>query len=260
MTETRRGTRLIAPALESTTGVLKQLAGDQLAFRGLIHDGSVAARAVASRRTELADLITQAATTTGALGDEAASLERTLAELPDTLRQANTTFVNLRAALGDLTGLVTAAKPATEQLTPFLRRLEPLLELGRTAVPDLSAVVDSAGPDNDLTDLLARLPRLEGLSSDAFPRAIETMDESQHLVDLFRLYTPDMVAAIGNLGSVTSYYDANGHYARGVPLTSALSYDQPTNTLHTQGSRRPPGWLRVASGPPLSRRRPAAST
>ena len=45
---------------------------------------------------------------------------------PPALRQANTTFVNLRAALDDLTPLVNDSKPATKDLAPFLRKLRPV--------------------------------------------------------------------------------------------------------------------------------------
>ena len=51
--------------------------------------------------------------------------------LPGTLRQANTTFHNLRPALDDLDVLVNAAKPATKNLAPFLRQLKPVLKRGR---------------------------------------------------------------------------------------------------------------------------------
>ena len=43
------------------------------------------------------------------------------------LRQANTTFVNLRAALDDLEPLVNTAKPATKNLAPFLAELRPVV-------------------------------------------------------------------------------------------------------------------------------------
>ena len=47
--------------------------------------------------------------------------------LPGALRQANTTFHNLRPALDDLDLLVNAAKPATKNLAPFLRQLQPVV-------------------------------------------------------------------------------------------------------------------------------------
>ena len=42
------------------------------------------------------------------------------------MRRANTTFVNLRAALDDVDPLVNASKPVAEVLHPFLDQLQPL--------------------------------------------------------------------------------------------------------------------------------------
>ena len=55
------------------------------------------------------------------------ALDESLQELPPVLRQSNTTFVNLRAALDDVEPLINTAKPATKNLAPFLAELRPVL-------------------------------------------------------------------------------------------------------------------------------------
>ena len=66
--------------------------------------------------------MTNTNTTFRAIGDENVALERALELLPDTLRKANTTFVNLRSTLDDLDKLVAVSKPATQRARPVPAR------------------------------------------------------------------------------------------------------------------------------------------
>jgi phospholipid/cholesterol/gamma-HCH transport system substrate-binding protein len=54
---------------------------------------------------------------------------------------------------------------------------------------------------------------------------IAEMNDSQAQLDTFREYTPDVVAALTNLGQTGAYYDANGHYARTQPIFDAFALD-----------------------------------
>ena len=134
--------------------------------------------------------------------------------LPPALRQANTTFVNVRATLDDLDPLVNSAKPATKNLTPFLRRLRQLARRGVPVVHDLSLAVNRPGGANDLTESLRALPQAESAAQVAVPRAIRAMNDSQPVIEFARPYSPDLFAWIQKFAEDTSYYDANGHYAR----------------------------------------------
>ena len=58
-----------------------------------------------------------------AIGSQKESLARAVAELPDFMRNFNTTAVNLRATLDDLDPLVDASKPVATRLRPVLRRV-----------------------------------------------------------------------------------------------------------------------------------------
>ena len=71
---------------------------------------------MAERRDDLAGLVDNLATTTGAIGREKAALSDAIGELPPFMRRANTTFVNLRATLDDLDPLVDESKPVAKQL------------------------------------------------------------------------------------------------------------------------------------------------
>ena len=120
--------------------------------------------AIAERRDDLSALTENANQALGAIAAENDALDRSLVALPPALRQANTTFVNLRAALDDLDPLVATAKPATKDLAPFLRKLRPVAAALGAGVPRPRPGAHRAGPANDLTDALRALPdgRAEG--------------------------------------------------------------------------------------------------
>ena len=145
---------------------------------------------------------------------------------------------------------------ATRDLDVFLRALRPLVADARPVVSDLRTLVRTPGGDNDLIELTAKLPRLERLTSVALPRANRFFDSSSDEVDTLRAYTPDLVSFLTKFGQVTSYYDANGHYARVQPLFSPFAYDADTGEL----SRLPDGQRLDRFELDTSRRCPGAAT
>jgi phospholipid/cholesterol/gamma-HCH transport system substrate-binding protein len=210
----RRTYKYFAPSLVTTRRLLDELTRDQRTFTQFLGTGSRALGAVAERRDDLSALTANANQALGAIASQNEALDRTLTALPPTLRQANTTFVNLRATLDDLDPLVASAKPATRNLTPFLRRLRQVSQRAVPAVHDLSLAVNRDGPANDLTDALRALPDAQAKASVAVPRSIRAMNDSQPVIEFTRPYTPDLMAWLTKFAEVTSFYDANGHYAR----------------------------------------------
>ena len=202
--------RYLSPALSSTSRLTRELVYDDGVFDRFLVDTSRVMRAVAQRRGDLANLVGNANTTAAAIGDENASLSRALAVLPGTLRKANTTFVNLRSTLDDLDPLVADAEPT---------------------IRDLRVLISKPGPNNDLINLTAKLPRLQQLTSTVFPRAIRTMNRSADVVDTLRQYTPDLAGWFTKFGQAAAAYDANGHYARIQPIFSPFSVNDVTGLL-----------------------------
>jgi len=166
-----------------------------------------------------------------AIGDESTSLQRALELLPSTLRKANTTFVNLRTTLDDLDQLVNVSKPNTKELAPFLTALRPAVHDARPTIADLAQLIRAPGPNNDLIELTAKQPRLAELTATVFPRAIRTLDRTDPIVEYIRGYTPDLSAWLTKFGQITAYYDANGHYARVMPVFSPTQLDRVNNRL-----------------------------
>jgi phospholipid/cholesterol/gamma-HCH transport system substrate-binding protein len=223
--------RYLSPALSATSRLTRELVYDDGVFDRFLVDTSRIMRAVAQRRGDLASLVGNANTTAAAIGDENVALSQALTVLPGTLRKANTTFVNLRSTLDDLDPLVAASKPATVDLAPFLRKVRPLVADAEPTIRDLRILISKPGPNNDLINLTAKMPRLAQLTGTVFPRAIRTMNRSGNVVDTLRQYTPDLAGWFTKFGQAAAAYDANGHYARIQPIFSPFSVNDVTGLL-----------------------------
>ena len=221
--------RYLDPALSSSRALVNEVVRDQDTFDAFLRTSSRTVGALAARRGDLAALVGRANTTAAAIGDENASLARALGLLPDTLRRANTTFVNLRATLDDLDVLVAASKPATKRLAPFLEELRPLVRDARPTIADLRTLVRRPGSGNDLTDLLRRTPRLEQVARPALQNSTQALKDSTPVLRFVRPYTADLVGWLRDFGEGAANYDANGHFARIQPIFNAYSFaDNPT--------------------------------
>ncbi len=206
--------KYFAPALNRTGAFVHELNADQRLFERFIVSSSELSTVVAQRGAQLSSAVSNADTAFGAIAGQNVALDRTLRLLPPVLRQSNTTFVNLRAALGDLEPLVETAKPATRNLAPFLAELRPVIEAAVPVFRNLRLSVRRPGPANDTAELLAALPGVERGAGKAFPHSEEAIAAFQPNLNFIRAYTPDIFNGFGKVGQVTGYYDGNGHYAR----------------------------------------------
>jgi phospholipid/cholesterol/gamma-HCH transport system substrate-binding protein len=203
-------------ALNRTGAFARELNADQRLLSRFIVSSARLTTAVAGRGEQLSSAVGNATTAFNSIASQNESFDATLRELPPVLRQSNTTFVNLRAALDDLEPLVETAKPATKELAPFLAELRPVFQKLVPFTHNLRLVVSRPGKGNDAADLLATLPKVEQLASNAFPHSEQAIEGFQPNLNFIRAYTPDLFNAIGKLGQVSGYYDGNGHYVRAV--------------------------------------------
>lgn len=229
--EANRTYKFLNPGIVSTRNLLAELNRDQQALSDFISQSSSVFGAVAERRDELSSLVSNSNAALGAIAEENENLDRDLELLPPVLRQANTTFLNLRFTLDDLDPLVATAKPATKDLAPFLQRLRPVAERAVPVFSSLENVLNRPGSNNDLTDTLNSLPKTERLASKLTPRLIAALDESQPTVEQTRPYTPELTATLAHLGQATAYYDGNGHFARVMPAGLNIFERQATGDL-----------------------------
>ena len=223
--------KYFGPALNRFGAVAHELNADQRLLSRFIVSSSKLTTTIAQRGEALSSAISNANTAFSAIASQNVALDQTLRRLPPVLRQSNTTFVNLRAALDDLDPLVETAKPATKDLAPFLAELRPVFQKLVPFTHDLRLTVSRPGKGNDAGDLLAVLPKVERLTSRAFPHAEESIAAFQPNLDFARAYTPDLFNALSKIGQVAGYYDGNGHYARGATsLQNLFSFSGGTLT------------------------------
>ena len=215
--------RYFSPALSSTSQVARELLLDRQSFQRFVAESARVVSALDERRPDLVALVGNANTTAKAIGDENVALAEALALLPPTLRRANTTFVNLRATLDDVTVLVNASKPATKDLARLFTQLRALVTESRPTIRDLSLLVRKPGPNNDLIDLTSKQPKLASIATSTFPHDIAALQKSLPVISYIRPYTPDLTGWFTKFAESANPYDANGHYARIQPIFNQFS-------------------------------------
>ncbi len=212
------------PAFSSTQRLMAELSDQDAGLGQFVKNTSGLVTTLASESDSLTELVSNANTALGAIASENESLSLALQELPPTLRQGNTTLVNLRAAIDDLEPLIAASgRGADAGLAKFLKdELRPVLVRAKPVFSDLATANSRPGPNNDLSDLLTTLKPLNRVAEPAVDALVGALDASQEDISELRAYSPDVLNALAKLGAITAPYDANGHFARSRPTASPL--------------------------------------
>lgn len=220
----RRGIRYLNPALSTGSRLFEELTRDDRLLARFLVDSSDLVTALGERREDLRSVVSNLALTFGALGSQQDALAESVGRLPPFMRRANTTFVNLRAALDDVDPLVDAAKPVARRLGPFLQQARLFARDGEPTFRDLSRTIRAPGPRNDLIDLLHTFPPLARTALDprrvngarrrgAFPETEDALRRLAPTIAFSRPYTPDFVGWLDDF-STTGVYDALGGFSR----------------------------------------------
>jgi phospholipid/cholesterol/gamma-HCH transport system substrate-binding protein len=218
--------KYLSPALSTTSQLTAELASDQAEFNRFVTDTSGVVTTLASRSTDLSELVANANSFTRAIGDENVSLSQALGVLPATLQNGTKTFRDLRGTLDDLDVLVNESKPATKKLAKFFSELRPLLRDADPTIRDLRQLIRASGPNNDLIDLLTKQPKLTNLAKQDFPRTIQALQKAQPVVNYIRPYSPELTGWLTRYAESASPYDGNGHYARVEPIFNKFTFSK----------------------------------
>ncbi len=100
-----------------------------------------------------------------------------------------------------------------------------MIEAGIPTIGALDDLIHNPSGGGDLTSLALATPALARIAATALPEMIRQFNDSQNQVVALRQYTPDVVAALTNLGQAGAYYDANGHYVRTQPALFPFALD-----------------------------------
>jgi phospholipid/cholesterol/gamma-HCH transport system substrate-binding protein len=187
---------------------------DQLAERGdrtrrLVHNLGEITRVLGDRDQMLRDLVRDGSTVLAQTGAGRLDIERTLGQLPPTLRELDASLTTVRGILPDVNGALSALRPAAGALPDGLAAVT---ALGRDAQPAIQA-------------LQAPLGRLVGLSDRLQPFS----GRLRSFIDTTRPQLTDVTKATVSIAgcpaaaymffqhtaSLTKYEDALGVYPRG---------------------------------------------
>jgi phospholipid/cholesterol/gamma-HCH transport system substrate-binding protein len=218
------GLLYLNPSLSSSSRLFRELNEDSKLLERFVVASSKLVTDLAERRDDVAGLVDNLATTTNAIGSEQEALGTSVEALPPFMRRANTTFLNLRAALDDLEPLVDDSKPVAKKLRPFLAELRPLAQDARPTFRDLSGLLEQPGKGNDLVDLVNAQPALRDIAVNdvnengkdrpgAFPASTEALEQATPQLAHFRPYTVDLLGWFDDF-SHSGTYDALGAASR----------------------------------------------
>ncbi|MEO6859495.1 MAG: MlaD family protein [Solirubrobacteraceae bacterium] len=216
------------PAIASSSVLFNEISHDTGKFTKFVVNTGNLVTTLAQRSSDLSGLIQHLSTTTGALAAERVPLGESLRDLPGFMRLANTTFVNLRSALDDLTPLVNVSKPVAPKLQKLLVQLRPLAVDSVPTVRDLANIISRPGPGNDLIDLTrlgvplaaATVHNINAngqIRPGAFPASIDALNKSTPELAVARPYAVDLTGWFEGF-THPGGDDATGGYSRVAPI------------------------------------------
>lgn len=245
--EANRGYQYLNPALSTTSRVLRELNRDTPVLEAFLVDSARLVTTLAERRDDLSALVGNLNATTNALANEKVALADAISRLPDFMRTANTTFVNLRTTLDTVDPLVEASEPvvsrpgAGNDLQELLPELRGFTRDAEPAVADLDRILVDPGARNDLVDLQSTFPPLARTALDtrgrtvnpsavpfagnnrsvpgrdrdvgrvpgAFPETVDALNDAAPVIAQGRPYTPELFGWFDDF-SHPGGYDALG--------------------------------------------------
>jgi phospholipid/cholesterol/gamma-HCH transport system substrate-binding protein len=198
-----RGFYYLNPFLSTSRRVFGELNSDQANLEGLVVDGASLMDTLDQRSPQISSLVSNLNGMLGTIGSEQSSLSSAVAQLPDFMRQFNTTAVNLRAALDDVQPLIDATRPVARKLQPFAKRLRGFARDAVPTVKGLNGVINSPGPNNDLIELtrlqdpLAQIgvgpvDRNGASRPGALPASADSLKNSLNQLSTLRAYSPEL--------------------------------------------------------------------
>jgi phospholipid/cholesterol/gamma-HCH transport system substrate-binding protein len=238
--QANRGFYYLNPFLSTSRRVFGELNSDKRALESLIVDGASLTEALASRSGDLEALVGNLNGMLGTIGAREAKLASAVGQLPDFMRQFNTTAVNLRAALDDVDPLITASRPVARKLQPFARQLRGFARDSVPTIKQLDGIVKRKGKANDLIELtrfqiplgeigVGPVSRNGALRDGALPASTQALTDGLPILSYFRPYTPELVGWFDDFGH-SGVTDANGGIGRIGTTLNAFSLSGPGGT------------------------------
>jgi phospholipid/cholesterol/gamma-HCH transport system substrate-binding protein len=233
-----RGFYYLNPFLSTSRRVFAELNSDQANLDGLVVDGASLMDTLDAKSPEISSLVANLNGMLGTIGSEQASLASAVAQLPDFMRQFNTTAVNLRAALDDVQPLVDATRPVARKLQPFAKRLRGFARDAVPTVKGLNGIINSPGQANDLIELtrlqdplaqigVGPIERNGASRPGALPASADSLRDSLTQLSTLRAYSPELTGWFDDFGH-SGFPDAFGGIGRISTTLNAFSLGAPS--------------------------------
>ncbi len=245
-----RGFYYLNPFLSTSRRVFAELNSDQANLDGLVVDGASLMDTLDAKSPEISSLIANLNGMLGTIGSEQASLASAVGQLPDFMRQFNTTAVNLRAALDDVQPLVDATRPVARKLQPFAKRLRGFARDAVPTVQGLNGIINSPGQSNDLIELtrlqdplaqigVGPIDRNGASRPGALPASADSLKNSLTQVSTLRAYSPELTGWFDDFGH-SGFPDAFGGIGRISTTANTFSAGAALGRGALQRRRRDP--------------------
>ena len=236
--QANRGFYYLNPFLSTSRRVFEELNSDQANLDSLVVDAAGLTSTLDQKAPEISSLVANLNGMLGTIGSQQRSLASAVSQLPDFMRQFDTTAVNLRAALDDVQPLVDASKPVAIKLQPFTKRLR---HFSRDAVPTikgLNGIINAPGPNNDLIELtrlqdplaeigVGPVQRNGASRPGALPASAQSLKDSLNQISMLRAYSPELTGWFDDFAN-SGKADAFGGIGRIAVLANTFSAGPPS--------------------------------
>ena len=231
------------PALAPTGRVLDALGGEgEGDLHRLVVHLSKAAAVLTATDGEIESVVDDLATVASTLADRAPELERSMATMPATLREARTGLTALEGTLARLQATAPGARPSVVRLTELLRKLPPVLQKATPLLADLRPVIADLKPALDdlaptaglLTQLLGDLedPVLGRLRDHVVPTLLGPYTGTGRTTKVYE-ELGNFVAGFDGVASFVNNEGSQLNFYLGLKLDESLSGGPTTGTAQT---------------------------
>jgi ABC-type transporter Mla subunit MlaD len=236
------------PALRQTDRVLKQLADENATLKDLASASDRALAPLARDRRHLGNFIKQANATGEATAAKRADIERSIQQLPETLRQLKPTMQDLGALSDEMTPVLTDLRTAAPSLSRFVLQLGPFSRSATRSLTTLGTATDVGGPVLQRAGPVVK--DLKSFAHTALPVSKNLDDLTASLdktggIEQFMNYIFFQVLAVNG-------YDEISHYLRAGlivnPCTTFATQEQPGCGAHFTQTKSIQGTSAAAAG------------
>jgi phospholipid/cholesterol/gamma-HCH transport system substrate-binding protein len=236
-----RGFHYLNPFLSTSRRVFGELNSDQANLEGLVVDAAGLMSTLDQKSPEISSLVANLNGMLGTIGAQQASLASAVGQLPDFMRQFDTTAVNLRAALDDVQPLINATRPVARKLQPFAKRLRGFARDAVPTVKGLNGIIKKPGAANDLIELtrlqdplaeigVGPVNRNGASRPGALPASADSLKNSLNQISMLRAYSPELTGWFDDFGH-SGFPDAFGGIGRISTTLNTFSVGPPSSGI-----------------------------